>query len=359
MEEVWILNESLDTIGVLDDYYSLLWVERYDQHSDFILELPLYHIDNEVLDIGCFLVIENSDFVMRIDVLNPTFDSETGSKLVVEGKSAEYILNNRVPEESLFADDVDIQSLIQDLLDDTIISPTNPARQIDLMVFEHNNEILTKWTITDKFEDLTVYDIIKTIITPYGVGFSIKLQTIVGVRKLVFSLILGKDRSHNQSVLPRVIFSNDYDNVISADHYISKTSYKNVVLLLVEEEIPALQRTISYIEDEEPSGLARREVVVKHTINRTLDGGGTLTDLQVGEIISSKSNEELMSRTPISLFDGEFEIDGVFKYGTDFNLGDVVQCVINGLDTPARIAEHILSNSEAERKHYVSFSFDI
>jgi hypothetical protein len=72
MEEVWILNESLDTIGVLDDYYSLLWVERYDQHSDFILELPLYHIDNEVLDIGCFLVIENSDFVMRIDVLNPT-----------------------------------------------------------------------------------------------------------------------------------------------------------------------------------------------------------------------------------------------------------------------------------------------
>jgi hypothetical protein len=92
---IHVLDTSLDVIGILEDYYSLTWAERYAEVGDFELELPIEHTENSIIDFGNFLYVKNSEALMIIEDIKPSIGEEQ-SRLVVRGQSAESFLKRRV-----------------------------------------------------------------------------------------------------------------------------------------------------------------------------------------------------------------------------------------------------------------------
>lgn len=356
MDELYVLDRDRKQVLVIDNYISLIWAERYNDEGDFVLELPTLYLNNQNLKAGHYLVTKDTERFMIIQSIKPEFDAESGSKLVVTGPSGESILRWRTIEKPLFLDDLPIPYVIDSLISNNLMGPTNVKRAI--------THIELGWTplsyvtfITDYIEVATLYDIITKICKSDGLGF--KMTFVPESRNFKFLLYRGKDRSYHQNDNPHVEFSDEFDNVNSSSYYISIEGVANVAVVVTEDEKPELQVVPVYL-GAEPEGVFRREAVVNgNDIRRTVSGKPDLTDEEILSVITQRGHDHIIESIPVGIFDGDVDIHGSFKYGRDFFMGDLVQCILNGLTTRARVTEIVYSNSESGKTAYATFNFNV
>lgn len=354
MTDIVVLNPDLEQILILDTYYSLLWVERFDEAGEFELVLPLAFSSAPELSVDNLIAIPRSEYLMIIEDINPTVDADSGDRLIIKGTSSEIMLDWRVIEDVLYLNGP-LQDELLALVTDNFVTPTNALRTIDTVETEVNADIPGATTIQTVYPDGQIYTIIREVCIEAGLGFKFRLSE---TRKLVFSLITGTDRSHEQLVNPRIVFSAEYDNVISSSYYLASSGRKNVVLMVTEDSDPSLQRVIVY-GSTEPSGISRRETYREITSPRDVTGGPTLTIPEALTVIEQKGSEELQILKPKGVYDGEMDVERIFKYGQDFYLGDYVQCVIEGENVKSRIIERALTiDEDGGSTDYVSFDFE-
>jgi hypothetical protein len=349
--KISVLDTSLDVIGIIEDYYSLTWAERYAEVGDFELELPIEHTENDIVDFGNFLYIKSSETLMIIEDIKPSKNEEQSS-LVVKGQSAESLLKRRV-----LLDPINVncpaEIAIYSFIDNHITDPADSNRRITLFETEFP-EMLTTVLYKEQIEMQTVYDTIKTICKSTGLGFRVVWYN----DSLVFYVYEGEDRSYAQSTNPYVIFAETFDNVIASSFYESKKGEISVVLVATEDTVEALQRVFVW-EDTEPADLNRYETVLETTIDRDLGDDPPLTDAEVGAIIDTRGLNVIEENKVVGLFEGDFDIQGNFKYGIDFFMGDVVQCNLQGRNIKARVIEMVRSYSTDGEKSYVAMDFII
>ena len=84
-----------------------------------------------------------------------------------------------------------------------------------------------------------------------------------------------------------------------------------------------------------------------------------LSDAEVLAIINTRGRAEIEENKVVGMFEGEFDIQGNFKYGTDFFMGDIVQCNIQGRNAKSRIIELVRSFSTDGETSYVAMDFII
>lgn len=350
MVELRVLNGLLHDVLILDVIFSMVWSERHGEAGELELKIPLSFSTSEYIAVDNFISKSDTDVVMVIESILPTFDEEFGDSLVIKGHTSDILLDRRVP-----LNVVNFNGLVQGtyfkLLDDNVIAPSNSARIIPNITYVSNPAITN--TLLEQFDSGTLYDILKSISAATGLGFKMSLVDFT----LVFSFYEIANRSAEQYVNPPVIFSKEFDNVKQSTYEYITGKSKNVTLVIVEDEIASLQRTLVYIGSE-PSGMGRRETYSIQNISRTVSGEDDLTDADVSGIIVSRGIEQLSGLQPIVVFDGEFETDIQFVYGVDFFLGDIVQCVILGHDVPAQAVEYVHSIEGDGDTKYVSFDFE-
>ena len=80
---VHVFNETLEVIGIIEDYYSLIWTERYYECGDFELEVPITYDGSPLIEFGNFLAIASSEMLMLIEYMKPS-TSESITNLVVK-----------------------------------------------------------------------------------------------------------------------------------------------------------------------------------------------------------------------------------------------------------------------------------
>lgn len=385
-----VLDSSLKVIGLIEDYYSLTWAERYAEVGDFELDLPIEYVNNSIVDFGNFLRIKTSDVLMIIEDIKPSTGEEESS-LVVKGQSTQSLLKRRVlldPINLKGSAEVSIYSFIEDHITD----PINSDRRITLFSTAFPIKVLTP-VYEEQVEIQTVYDAIKIICESTGLGF--KVTHYIG--KLAFHVYEGKDRSYDQSTNPYVIFSDNFDNVIESSFYESIKDKKNITLVVTDDSVEALQRVFVW-EASEPTDMSRYESVLETKIERIIgeqQPGETtteittptvgivgkvclaaisitatptieistyippLTDEEVLAIITTRGRQLIKENKVVGLFEGDFDIQGNFKYGIDFFMGDIVQCNLEGRNVKARIIELVRSYSTKGEKSYVAMDFII
>ena len=361
--ELLVLDESFEPFAIIDTYNSLIWTDRYNECGDFELFTAMSMDLLNVIKQDYYIRRPDSDHVMIIEKIEIDTDVEDGNTITITGRSLESLLDRRIVwnETSLSGS---FQDGIEKLLNENVISPSNESRKIPNFKMEKSeDQAITNLTIEAQYKGDNLYDILQTLCTERNIGFKVVLSD---TNELVFSLYSGTDRSYDQTDNPYVIFSPNYDNLISSNYIESKSSFKNVTLVSAEDsdnrpeeegaEAPLVETAVGNV-----SGLARRETFTNYgSISRTVtedDQEKTLSDSEITAMLRQKGKETLAENASILSFEGEAETSTMFKYGEDFTIGDIVQVEDHyGHESRARVIELVLSDATDGFSVYPTFS---
>ena len=83
--DVYVLDGNLNVIGIVDNYNSLIWANRYREVGDCELYLGADADMVELLKIGRYLIREGDDMVCRIRKTEITTSTDDGDFLTVTG----------------------------------------------------------------------------------------------------------------------------------------------------------------------------------------------------------------------------------------------------------------------------------
>ena len=351
--DLMILDENLEPYAILDTYNSFIWTDRYNECGDFEIYTKMSKDILDVVKQDYYLTQPNSDRVMIIEKLLISTDVEEGDNLTVTGRSLESILDRRIiwGQKTLTGN---FQDGIKTLLNECIISPSNEKRKISNFIFEASTDpAITAMTIDAQYTGDNLYEVISNLCIERDIGFQVTLNDN---KQFVFKLYTGKNRSYDQVENPYVIFSPNFDNLISSNYIESKSSLKNVALIGGEEK-EDVARVWEAVGNA--SGLNRREIFTNAS-----DISSEQDDVQISAadyklLLRQRGKEALAepdNRAALS-FEGEAETSGMFVYGIDFFQGDIVQVEdAYGHESKARITEIVTSDDTSGFSVYPTFT---
>lgn len=358
--DLYMLDPLLRRETVVDRYKSLIWTERFQSAGDFELIVQSTLDNRQRYKANKWLALSESYRCMKIETVEDATDDDGANLLKITGPSIEIILDDRVA----FNVKDDLTAHPKWVITDV---PAEIARKVftdicvtgvldihDVIPFIADVDLLPADTIPEPTDDITaeiepdsVYNVIQNICELYDLGF--RLLRNFDNSQLVFNIYAGSDRTSQQVDVPAVIFSPDLENLKNTTELKSISGVKNIAYVysnLGFEEVVAL--------DVDPSvvGFERQVMVVKMDDIAEGTSAGVVTAL-----MQQKGREELAKVRSFQGFDGEVNQNSQYKYGTDYQLGDLVE--LHGKDGIAvnmRVTEQIFVSDEEGERSYPTLS---
>lgn len=352
--ELTILDTSFNEIKQLDKFGSLIWTERYYECGDFEIHSS---IDMELIQyllLGNYLTMDNTDYYMIIEDWEIVTDFDVGNTINITGRSVESILERRIIWNQTILEG-NLQETVLLLLNENIIEPLDETRQIPNFIFEETTDPrITELNIDLQIDGHTIYDVMVAICSIYGIGYRIRI--IDGY--FVFNLYAGEDRSYDQLENEPVIFSTEFENLLSTNYIESSRPLKTYAVVAGEGE-GADKRKISVSVSGESTGLDRRELYVDASDISIKTDDGFLTDEEYTDLLTQRGLEFLTTQSRTNTFEGRADTKTTFLYGKHYFIGDIVQIENEyGMETTARVTELIRSQDEAGEDTYPTFSHE-
>lgn len=334
--DIYVLNRSGEIIDIVDTYESSIWNVQFYEKSDLQLIVPATPKYISLLTEGTYLVrdfdMSGNTFknVMRINAIKSNYDADKGSVLTVTGAGLKSILRQRIiwNQTNITGS---IENGIRQVITENVISPADANRKID------NFSLADAVGITDTFDVQLLGEHIDEWLTSVSQTYGFGWDVYISGGKYVFELIKGTNRTWNQSDVTPVIFSPEYDNLISSEYSYDMGDYANAALIGGEGE--GINQRTATIGTE--SGLDRFEMYI--------DGGSVSSN---GEIITLETylkmlqdyGAEEMAKTQFNQsFTGEIVRNGMFELNKDYFLGDIVEVSDGYIKASTRVTEIIHS----------------
>lgn len=333
MIEPIVANKNFERLAVIDDYSSLIWTSRYYTCGDFEIVVPLTPKYLELMQIGFYIVRDDDENTGIIEDLEINVDEDNKTQFIVTGRFLPSLLARRIIEKQTQISGT-IQTGITKLINENAISPTNLARKIPNLSIKTKN--FTE-RLDAQYTGKNLLEVIEDICKTNGIGFNVVLED----KKFQFSLYKGINKSYSQNANPRVIFSDEYDNLLSSC-YISQSS--NLVTdVLVAGEGEGLDRKTLWVSNVSNTGLDRYEMYQDQRDLSTNDGA--ISNEEYNAQLKQAGLENITQIT--SEFEGTVYF-GNIKYKTDVNLGDIVTVENKkwGIHVDTRLIEVIESVDE-------------
>lgn len=249
--DIYVLNEDLEMIGVVDAYKSLIWAPRYKELGDCEIYLKATTEALDLLQIGGYLVREDDDLVCRIKKIELTTSPEEGNYLTITGTDAKSYLDQRIiwGTETVNGN---AETFIRDQVTKTLISPTNEARALTKPL---GGNVLTLGTaagltatVTEQMSYKNLGEKIREWCAKFGWGYKVTWEP----GQLYFTLYEGEDRTAS------VVFATEYENLAATSYTEDHTTEGNVALVAGTGEGEARARaTVGFA-----SGTERHEIFV-------------------------------------------------------------------------------------------------
>lgn len=335
---IYVLNTNLERIGAIDTFSSIIWTNRYYTYGDFELYLSATDQNLSLLQEGYFLIREGyENNAMIIDKIVISTNIEEGNYLTVTGKCLKSIVYQRIIWNQTNVSG-QLESCINRLLNENLINPENSSRQI--ANFQNVNTLTTGISISAQYTGDNLGETIAAMCQNYGLGWDVQLDLDNG--QFLFSLYKGTDRSYDQTETPYVIFSNEYENLLTTTYTYDKSNYRNVAKVAGEGEGIARK----YVTIGNASGLSRYEEFVD--ARDVSSNEGEISASSYNNLLLERGNEKLAEVNFTENFEGEVETNYTYTYGNDYFLGDIVE-VINeyGIAASTRILEVIQSEDDS------------
>ena len=338
--DIYVLEGLEGAVDLISSYESLIWTVQYFSKNDFQLIIAASPEVIEALQVGRLLCraedVTEHGFknVMIIESLQLDFDSERGWILTVKGAGLKSIVGRRVVWYQTTMSGT-VEDAIRQVITENIISPSDTERAIDDFTlgaaqgFEETADI--------QLFGENIAEWLEATCQTYGYGWDV----IIDNGKYVFQLYKGTDRSFDQNEVAPVVFSPEYDNLLSSQYILDETEYRNAALIGGEGEGTSKRRAnIGTAE-----GLARYEAYIDGS--GVSSNGEIITVEQYMALLRNYGQEQLSQYAFTEKFSGNIDASGMYVINRDYFLGDVVQVDNdNGIAATTRIIEIIYAIDE-------------
>ena len=339
--EIYVLNGLSGITDIVDVFQSVIWNVQFYDKNDFQLVVPATQKNLDALQVGRYLVrdedIDSGMFnnVMMIKNYQLDFDSENGWILTVTGRGLKSIVGQRIvwTQTNLTGN---AEAAIRQVISENIISPSDSSRAIPNFELDSSNGFTETIDIQLLGENLA--DWLVEVCKQFSYGWDVYISN----GKYVFKLYKGTDRTYNQNVVPPVVFSPEFDNLLSSSYLYSKADYQNAALIGGEGE-GISQRTATIGTAE---GLERFEAFIDG--GSVSSNGEIITEATYLKMLKEYGQTQLTQTQFTQKFSGEIDADGLFKINRDFFLGDFVQIQNEkGISAAPQVIEIIYSEDES------------
>lgn len=340
IEYVEILDAGRVTIGIIDTAKSIIWHSVYYGVGDFEIYAQATEQNLTLLKKGYFVMRPNNDEIGIIEGVTVEFSLTDGYMITAVGRFAKILLDRRIiyklsghtNKPTILRGKVEV-AVRQTVLDNAINCTYDSRRNFPMLalgalkgytpvIVDENGQATQKQV---SYQNLMTYT--DSVLQEYGMSAKVVFND--SNKKLLYSVFMGTDRStENTAGNDPIIFSIEYDNLNSSTYVLNDENYRNAALIGGSGE--GLDRFYSLLRGQQ-SGLGLREIFVNaSSIERKYKEEGseeehTYTDAQYTEMLNQQGKVELQKHLVTETFTGEINATfGVWKYGQDYFLGDVV-----------------------------------
>ncbi|MBP3573221.1 MAG: siphovirus ReqiPepy6 Gp37-like family protein [Prevotella sp.] len=362
IEYLEIRDATRKLIGMLDIAKSVIWEVDYYGAGRFEIYTPLTGDALQMLQMGYFLTRPNEANAAIIEAIEYTDSAQDGAMSLISGRMAKSILDRRLVYR-LNGNQINpvkisgnVATAVQSVVRAHAGQGANAARTMGVII--GSNGGITQ-TITSKegndstrqssYNDLLTFT--DSVLQEYACGALIRINE---QNQLIYDCFEGQDRSvGNTAGNTPVIFSQDFENLLTAEYTEDTTLVKNFALIGGEGE--GLARFYTTFDQDGATGLARREVFVNaQSIPRKYKPEGSdeeqeYTASQYSQLLTGQAQTQLKELVITKTFRGEINlIHSPYKYGkdADFWLGDIVTVQDNALGLYANV--RILKATEVQ-----------
>lgn len=353
--ELYVLDSLYRRQSIIEDDISLIWTERYDKYGDFNLQVVANQANRALYVSGLRLGLSESDRVMIVDTYQAAQDDEGNYILTVTGYSLEGVMQNRMARGVLDDTTSDpnwvltglpqaiATQMFHDICVSGVLDPGDIIPSLTMgSIYPADTIPAPTDSITYSVAPTDLYTAETTLCSQYFLGFRIVKNG--DTSQLYFDVYTGSDRTTHQTALAAVVFSSQFDNLQNTSELSSVASYKNVAYV-----VTPVGSAIVYADGVDPSvsGFDRRVLVVNNTDITDTDPPTALAQMiQLGK-------DQLALNRPTHAFDGEISQSTMYKYGTDYRLGDWVEVRSDdGSSNTMTVTEQIFARDSSGTRSY-------
>lgn len=348
---IYLLNESFEIIGQLENISSYIWTTRYYSAGECEICAPCTAEIVQSVEKAMFaardidfqqdgsiknaMVIDNSSY-------NITTDAETGQETItISGNCLKSLLSRRVVWGQFTITGTPLY-IINALIQQNLTNPKLALRKISNVKISYTDNKPCR--ITKQYKGDNLLYAILALCKRYGYGIR---STITPDNYIKFEFYRGQDKSD------KIFMSVQNDNLTNTTYTSDKSNSANAAMVGGEGE-GNKQRTASI---GRKTGWQRKEIYVDASSKTT--NAENMTDLAYNNILLQAGQDELGKRKEIRGMEAE-AIDGVmYNYGEDYSLGDLVNVSDRyGHSIVTRTAEVIESFDETGYVLVPSFAVD-
>lgn len=379
-------KDSREVIGVIDTAQSIIWKSLYYSVGDFEIYVSATAENIAMLIEGNYVTRPNNFECGIIEHIEITQNDDEGKMIVASGRFVKSILDRRVIYSATLSGtgynyiwhcaanvlQGNVETAVRKMVYDNAINAVDPNRNIseihwtdedisglpDIIVTQDSSGETTAAEKQVTYKGLLEYS--DAVLQEYECGAKMWLDR--DFLKFRYKVYKGVDRSRDSTTHEPLIFSTEFDNLISSSYTSDSSAYKTTALIGGEGEGTARKCAFMYAWI---SGLERRETFIDASgISSTYnDESGTeqTYSLEVyRKMLEAQGRQSIAEMTKIETFDGEIDLTySPYEYGKDYNLGDVI--TLEDKDLMKYINTRIISVTEVQddNGYNVEISFGV
>lgn len=230
--DLYFLNKNRELVGIIDTAQSIQWLERFFTLGTFEVYVQ---VNDDVLNIvnqSYFIARNDSTFVGVIERVENEDDVDNGNFLIIQGRMAESLISRRIIRNITYLNST-LVDICYTLLRANILTPelqageTVSPRKMSCLNVDVINKIVNNPTLQVQatFEN-NLYTYLSELLKSNNSSIKLVLNDN---GKFDVVLYEGTDRSYNQTTNPYVVFSKEFDNVVSSTYSFDSSNTANAL----------------------------------------------------------------------------------------------------------------------------------
>lgn len=222
-----ILDGNLEAVGIIEDYKSFIWAERYADTGDCELYVPVTQENLDTLKMNRFIIRTDRDMVCIIRYVELETDVENGDYLIVKGYDVKSFLDQRIVWSIAYISGK-IEEAVREIVVQSAISPEDGNRRFERT---DGNPLLKLGTLagfTAESTEQIDHPVIGVKIREYCARYHWGYRFRKDFGRLAFELYKGTDRSGS------VFFKPSFENINTTRFIDDESGMGNVALIAGE-----------------------------------------------------------------------------------------------------------------------------
>lgn len=347
-----VFDFELNRLGLIEIYSSINYTLKFIDVGSFELKCAINEQNVKLIQKNRFLWIED-EVCGIIQYISSSTDDGT---ITAKGKLAKEMLNWRWVY-PCFVKTGEPAALAENIVNIHCVNPSEPKRKMKGLVIGNAGYVINKPHITYQKTGDTVLTSVQNISTANNLGFEIYFNPR-NVNPFKFVVLEGKDRTiGNKDGNKPVVFSRDFENIVSGSYEYNDDSFRNVALVAGEatdgsnnENAARTFLVVDQAGSENVSSFYRKELYVdardlqseysEEVITKDEEGNDVtesvekkMTEQEYNATLSNRGFEKMGETLVEESYESQIRTDArtIYQFGKDYTYGDYVTVIDKSL----------------------------